>query len=131
MAASLSIIRAGDGASVLPRAFDAEYIESSGLAVVEPVLQNAIHPAATGTATETAAEVIKVFCRAGSDDLDIAVFCVANPAAQLQLAGLTVNKPAETDTLYTAANEKVKHHKASVSEADCDAQEPDAAQERA
>jgi hypothetical protein len=42
--------------------------------------------------------------------LYIAVFRVADPAAEVELAGFAVNIPAKAYTLYAALNEEVKNH---------------------
>jgi hypothetical protein len=114
-AASLSIIEAGVG---LPCAFNTEGIKRSCFAFVEHVLQDAIDTAAARAAAKARAQIIQIFGHAGGNYLHITLFCIAYPAAKIQLTGLTVNKPTEANALDTAANEKVKHHKASVAEAD-------------
>ena len=40
----------------------------------------------------------------GVDGFDIAVFCVAYPAFELEFAGLAMNKPAEVDALNATSD---------------------------
>ena len=43
-------------------------------------------------------------------DFDIAVFRVADPAAEVELAGFAMDEPAEANALYAATDEEVKNH---------------------
>ena len=94
----------------LPGAFDAERAEIGGFALVEIVFDKMIDPAAARAAAEAGAEFGEVFDSASYDYLDIPVFRVAHPAAQVEFAGFAMDKPAESHALHPAANEKVKHH---------------------
>ncbi len=90
-----------------------------GFFVIEVVLDEAINAAAARATAEAVAEVREVFGRAGSYDFNIAVFGVAYPAAQVELAGFAVNERAEAYALHPALNEEMKNHiatKASVSD---------------
>ena len=90
-----------------------------GFFFVEVVFDQAIDAAAAGATAEGLAKFVQVFSGASRDHFDVAIFGVAYPSAQSQLAGLAVNKPAEADALYPALNEEVENHiatKASVSE---------------
>ena len=90
-----------------------------GFFVVEVVFDEAVNAAAARAAAEAVAEVGEVFDGAGGDDFDIAVFGVADPAAQVEFAGFAVYEPAKAYALYAALNEEVKNHiatKASVSD---------------
>ena len=103
---------------MLPGAFDLKGAEVLSFFFVEVVFDEAIDAAAAGSAAEAAAQFVEVFGGAGGYDLDVAIFGVADPAAQGEFAGFAVYEPAEADTLYATLNEKVEDHgdKASVSE---------------
>ena len=84
-----------------------EGAEILGFLFIEVVFDKAVDPASAGAAAEAPAEFVEVFGGAGGDDFDVAVFGVADPAAEVNLAGFAVNEPAEADTLYAALNEEV------------------------
>jgi len=96
-----------------------EGAEVLGFLFVQVVFDEAIDAAAARATAETFTKVGQIFSGAGRDDFDVAVFGVAHPAAEVELAGFAVNIPAESDALYPALNEEVENHiatKASVSE---------------
>ena len=94
----------------LPGAVDAEGREAFAFAVVERMLDDAIDAAAAGAALEAEAQIGEVGGIAGGDNFHVAVFSVAHPAFELELAGLTMHEPAKAHTLYAALNEEVKDH---------------------
>lgn len=96
----------------LPGAFDLEGAEVFGFFVVEVVFDETIDAAAARAAAEALAELVEVFGGAGGDNFDVAVFGVADPAAQVEFAGFAVNEPAKADTLHASLNEKMENHSA-------------------
>jgi hypothetical protein len=74
------------------------------------VLDYAVDTAATRATAEAGAEFAKVRLFAMDYDFHIAIFGVAHPAAQIELAGLAMDIPAEAYALYAALNEEVKNH---------------------
>ena len=110
---SLSIIKAW---ARLPCALNAEGVERGGFAFIQRVLQDAIHAAATGAAAKASTQIVEIFGWARCNHFNLAFFRVADPAVKIQLAGLTMNKPAKANALHAAANEKVKYHKASLAD---------------
>jgi hypothetical protein len=75
------------------------------------VFDYAVDTAATRAAAEAGAELVEVGLFAVDEDFHIAVFGVADPAAEVEFAGLAVNIPAEAYALYPALNEEVKNHR--------------------
>jgi hypothetical protein len=102
--------RRANRAEGLPGSVNAEGAEFFGFRIVEIVLDEVIDAAAAGAAAQFVAELVKVIGRAGSHDFDFAFLGVADPTAQADECGFALDKPAETDTLHTAANEEVKNH---------------------
>jgi len=74
------------------------------------VFDYAVDTAATRAAAEADAEFIEVRFFAVDYYFYIAVFGVADPAAEVKLAGFAVHVPAEAYTLYAALNEEVENH---------------------
>ena len=104
----------------LPGAFDLEGAQVFAFFLVQMMFDDAIYTAAARAAAEALAQVGEIFGGAGGDYFNIAIFCISDPAAQVEFAGFAVDEPAEADSLYAALNEKVENHsrtKASVSEA--------------
>jgi hypothetical protein len=95
---------------------NAEDVEGGGFAFIERVLKDVVYTAAARATTKTDTQIIEILGVASGNNLDIAVFCITDPAAKVQFAGLSVNKPAKTDTLHAATDKKVKHHQASLAE---------------
>jgi hypothetical protein len=75
------------------------------------MFEEAVDAAASGAAAEALTQFVQVFGGAGGYDLDVTVFGVANPAAEVEFAGFAVNEPAEADTLYATLNEEMKDHR--------------------
>ncbi len=78
--------------------------------LVEMVLDEAIDAAAARAAAKAGAQLGQVIGLAGGNHFHVAVFGVAHPAAQVELAGLALHKPAEADALHAALNEEMKNH---------------------
>jgi hypothetical protein len=97
-----------------PGAFDAEGVEIGGFLLVEIMLDELVDAGAAWAAAEARAQFGQIFDGAASDNLDVAVFGVAYPAAQIEFAGFAVDKPAEPHSLYASANQKVKNHRTLV-----------------
>jgi hypothetical protein len=74
------------------------------------VLDYAVDTAASWAAAEAGAELFEVGLFAVDYYFHIAIFGVAHPAAEVELAGFAVNVPAEAYTLYAALNEEVENH---------------------
>ena len=74
------------------------------------MLDYAVDTATTRTSAKAGAEFVKVRLFAMDYDFHIAIFGVAHPAAEIELAGFAVNIPAEAYALYAALNEEVKNH---------------------
>src|SRR5580698_5551127 len=74
------------------------------------MLDDMIDAAAARAAAQAGAQLVQVGWLAGGDYFHVAVFGVAHPAAQLQLAGLTVNEPAKAYALHTSLYQKMKNH---------------------
>ncbi len=96
--------------AVLPRAVDAEGAQGIGFLFLEKVFDDVIDAAAAGAASQAGAEFGEVAVVAGGNYFDVAVFGVADPAAQVEFAGLAVHEPAEADALNSALNEEMKNH---------------------
>jgi len=108
--ASSSCSAACEVSADLPGAFDAKRRESRGFAFSQDVLHDAVDAAATRAAAEACAQFVDVGFIAVGQYFHIAVFGVAHPAAEIELAGFAVHVPAEAYTLYSALNEEVKNH---------------------
>jgi hypothetical protein len=94
----------------LPGAFDAERGEFGLFGLVQPVLYQVVHAGSAWSAAETGAQLVQVFGGAGGNNFHVAIFSVADPAPQFQLAGLALDEPAETNPLNAAADKEMKHH---------------------
>ncbi len=104
-------LTSSSGSAPLPCPVNAEGGQLGGFGFVEVVLDEAIDTTAAGPAAQAGTQLGQILLLAGGYDLDIAVFGVADPAAEAQLTGFAVDEPAETDTLYTALDEKVENHR--------------------
>jgi hypothetical protein len=82
---------------------------------IEVVFEEAVDAAAAWAAAEAVAKLVEVFGSAGGDDFNVAIFGVADPAAEIEFAGLPVDKPAEAYTLHATLNEEVENHSDRVS----------------
>ena len=70
-----------------------------------------IDAAAAWTSAQAGAEFGKVFDAAGGDNFNLAFFSVSHPAAEVELAGLSVDEPAKAHTLYATLNQEMKNHR--------------------
>jgi len=84
--------------------------EAGGFLFIEVVLNDAVNASAARAAMEAQAQFGEIGGRTGCDDLDVALFSVANPAGKAEFAGLAMDKPAKTNTLNATLNEKMKNH---------------------
>jgi len=74
------------------------------------MLDNVIHAAAARPPAQTGPQLGQVFCASSGNDLNFTLFSVADPSAQLKLAGLTLDEPAKANSLHATLNEKMKNH---------------------
>lgn len=86
----------------LPGSLDLEGVQVGAFALDERVFDHFVDPAATWAALEGGAEFSEVFFGAGYDDFDVTVFSVADPAFEVEFAGLAMDEPAEAYALYSA-----------------------------
>jgi hypothetical protein len=94
----------------LPGAFDAEGGEVGGFGLIEVVLDDVVDAGAARATAEVGAQFVQVLRVTGGDYFDIAVFSVADPAAQFQLTSLALDEPAEAYALNAATDKEVKDH---------------------
>ena len=66
------------------------------------LFKNGVHPAAARAFVERLTEFSQVFRLSGSDDFDVPVLSVADPAAKVEFSGLAVDIPTESDALDAA-----------------------------
>jgi hypothetical protein len=97
-------------ATDLPGAFDPECAQGCAFALGKGVLDDTVDAAAAWAFAERCAQLVQIFGFAGGYDFDVAVFGIANPAFEFELAGFAVNEPAEADALDASADEEVKDH---------------------
>jgi anthranilate synthase/aminodeoxychorismate synthase-like glutamine amidotransferase len=85
------------------------------------VLDEPVDAAAARAAAQIGAQLGQVLVVTVRHHFNIAVLGIAHPAAQLQLAGLAVHKPAETYPLHATLYQKMKNHEllTKASLADC------------
>jgi hypothetical protein len=74
------------------------------------MFNDAIDTAAAWAALQTGSKLIEIGWLTGGDDFHVAFFGVADPAAQIEFAGLAMYEPAEADALHAALNKEVKDH---------------------
>jgi anthranilate synthase/aminodeoxychorismate synthase-like glutamine amidotransferase len=111
----------------LPCTFDAECIEVCGFALVKIMFDDAIDATAARSFAKAGAQLVEIFLVPGGDNLHIAVFGVAHPSTQFQLACFATHEPAKPNPLHAALNEEVKYHdvRPKISFADANAQVQD------
>lgn len=90
--------------SELPGAFDLEGFERACFAFRKRMLNDTIDTAAAGAFVERCAELVEVFRLSGNHHFDLAVFGIADPAFEVELAGFAVYEPAEADALDASLN---------------------------
>jgi hypothetical protein len=88
-----------------------ERIEAFGLIFGERMLDDTVDPRPTRTAAEAVAELVEVPSLSGRQHFYLAVFRVADPSAQLELAGLTLHEPAKAYALNTTLNKEMDDHR--------------------
>jgi len=74
------------------------------------VFEDAVDASASRAFAEADAKFGEIGWSAGCNDLNVAVFGVADPTGQAEFAGLAVDEPAEAYTLNATLYEKMKHH---------------------
>lgn len=94
----------------LPGSLNPERAEAFGFGLIQCVFDKPVHTASARTGAQTCAKVVEVVRLARCDDFHVPVFGISNPAAQLQFAGLAMDKPAEANPLHAALNEEMKDH---------------------
>jgi hypothetical protein len=88
----------------LPGSFDFEGAEAFAFALGKRMLDDFVDATATWATVERVAQVGEGFKIAGGYDFDVAVFGVADPAFELELAGLAMDEPAEAYALDSASD---------------------------
>ncbi len=74
------------------------------------MLDEMIDAAASWTTAKTGSQLCEVGFISGGHNFDLAIFSVAHPAAEVELAGLAVHEPAKAYALYTTLNQEMKNH---------------------
>jgi hypothetical protein len=74
------------------------------------MFDQAVDAAAARAAAQAGAQLGKVGLVAMRNYLNVALFGVAHPAAQIEFAGLTVHVPPEPNPLHAASNQEMKDH---------------------
>jgi len=81
-----------------------EGAKAFGFVVVEEVLDEVVDTAAARATAQTGPEFGQIVYAAGCKHLDLAFLGVADPAAQVEFAGFTVDKPAKAYPLHASLN---------------------------
>jgi hypothetical protein len=95
-----------------PCSFNPERAEVFGFFLIEVVLKEAVDPGAARATAKAFAKLAEILRRSGGDDLHIAVFGIAHPAAQVELAGFAMDKPAKAYALYATLDKEMENHDA-------------------
>jgi hypothetical protein len=98
------------GQKGLPGSLDFEGVQALCFALYQSMLDYLIDAAAARTAMERCAQLGEAPGLACGNDFDIAVFGIANPAFQLQLAGFSMHEPSKAHSLYSSPHQKMQHH---------------------
>lgn len=77
------------------------------------MLDNCIDTAATRTLVQLAAQIGELIGIACSQHFYLAGIVIAHPAAQAELSGFAMHKPAKANALHTPADDEVKNHRKS------------------
>lgn len=94
----------------LPGAIDPERPQPFGLALIQVVLNHAIHAAAAGPALQARPEFGQIGGIAVRHHFYLAILGVTHPSAQIKFAGLPMHKPTEAHPLHPTLNQKMKNH---------------------
>jgi hypothetical protein len=95
----------------LPGSFNLKRSERLSFALGQFVFDYGIDAASARALAQLDAEIFKRLRIACGYDFNLAGIGIAHPAAQAQLSGFAVNKPAKADALHTPADEKVDDHR--------------------
>ncbi len=79
-----------------------ERAEALGFRFRQLLLQDGVDAASSRALAEGRLQLGKVSRIAGGDDLDMAVFGVAHPAAEIDRGGFAMHEPAESNALDAA-----------------------------
>jgi hypothetical protein len=93
-----------------PRSINAEGTEIGGFALVKIMLDEVIDAAAAGTSAKAGAQFGYILGGTGGYHFHFAFFGVSHPPAQVEFAGLALDKPAEAYPLHATLNQKMKNH---------------------
>jgi hypothetical protein len=74
------------------------------------VLNQTVYATAARPATQTCTQLRKVGLVARRHNFHVAVFGIAHPSAQFQLARFAMHEPSETNSLHTPLNQEMKNH---------------------
>ncbi len=85
-------------------------VKALGFVVSQRVLDNAVDTSAARTAAKADAKLVEIAGLSRRHNFYFAIFGVAHPPAQFELAGLALHEPAKADTLHPALNEEVNNH---------------------
>jgi hypothetical protein len=88
----------------LPGAFYAEGVQVAGFGLVHVMLDEVVDAGAAGASSEAGTELGQFAGAARGYDFHVAVLCVADPAAEVELGGFALDIPAEADPLDAAAD---------------------------
>jgi hypothetical protein len=97
--------------SFLPRALDAKRAQPRRFLIIKIVLYKAIHSAPSRSPAKACAQFRQVVGTARGHNLHVAVLGIAYPAAQIQFAGLAMDKPSEPNALHSTLNQEMKNHR--------------------
>ena len=68
------------------------------------MLDELVDPGSARAAAKAGAQFGEILDSAGGDYLNITIFGIANPASQVEFAGLAMHEPPESYTLDATAN---------------------------
>jgi anthranilate synthase/aminodeoxychorismate synthase-like glutamine amidotransferase len=74
------------------------------------VFDEVIDSASAWSATEARPQLCKIVGLTGGNHFHVAIFCVAHPAAHLELRGFAVDEPAKSNPLHAALNKEMENH---------------------
>ncbi len=88
----------------LPGAVNPERAKPFGFTLIKIVLDKAIDATAPRTSAETGSQLCEIGFTSGGHNLDLAIFSVAHPTAEIEFAGFPLNEPAKAYSLYATLN---------------------------